>query len=94
MLKDEQNMKTIKIQEELNQWLVEYITSSIHSMEAEDSEEFNQWAKSYPREAVQMIVDAECMNDWGYEERSEISEEEAARYAGVLIQRIVSSWHL
>ena len=40
-------MGNIKIKSELEQWLVKYITDSIHGMQAEDSDEFNKWAKSF-----------------------------------------------
>lgn len=36
----------------------------------------------------------EFTNDWGYEERKEISEDEAIEYAHSLIQRILNSWYL
>ena len=42
-------METIKI-EDLKEWLVDYITMNIHSMESEESEEFNNWAKSFEKE--------------------------------------------
>ena len=34
------------------------------------------------------------MNDWGYDERSEVPEEEAILYARALIDRILSSWYM
>ena len=87
-------MKKINIKNELESWLVDYITDTIHSMEAEDLEEFNQWAKSFKRDEADFVVKMEFVNDWGYDERTEITEEEAIKYAGILIQRIVDNWFL
>ena len=87
-------MKKINIKNELESWLVDYITDTIHSMEAEDLEEFNQWAKSFKRDEADFVVKMEFVNDWGYDERTEITEDEAIKYAGILIQRIVDNWFL
>lgn len=83
---------TIKI-EDLKEWLVDYITMNIHSMESEESEEFNNWAKSFEKEEAEFVVRAEFVNDWGYDNRNEISIKEASEYAQALIQRILSTWY-
>lgn len=83
-------METIKI-EDLKEWLVDYITMNIHSMESEESEEFNNWAKSFEKEEAEFVVRAEFVNDWGYDNRNEISIKEASEYAQALIQRILST---
>lgn len=85
-------MDTIKI-EDLKEWLVDYITMNIHSMESEESEEFNNWAKSFEKEEAEFVVRAEFVNDWGYDNRNEISIKEASEYAQALIQRILSTWY-
>lgn len=85
-------METIKI-EDLKEWLVDYITMNIHSMESEESEEFNNWAKSFEKEEAEFVVKAEFVNDWGYDNRNEISIKEASEYAQALIQRILSTWY-
>lgn len=85
-------MGTIKI-EDLKEWLVDYITMNIHSMESEESEEFNNWAKSFEKEEAEFVVRAEFVNDWGYDNRNEISIKEASEYAQALIQRILSTWY-
>lgn len=87
-------MGNIKIKSELEQWLVKYITDSIHGMQAEDSDEFNKWAKSFKEEEASFVVGAEFTNDWGYDERNEVTQEEAKEYAHALIQRILDSWYL
>lgn len=87
-------MKTINIKEELNQWLVDYITDTIHNLEAEDSIEFNKWAKSFKKEEAEFVVNMEFVNDWGYDGRNEIPEEEAIDYAQVLLKRILDNWYL
>lgn len=86
-------MKTINIDEELQEWLVNYLINAIHGLESDDLK-FNQWAKSYPRKAVDLIVCAEFDNDWGYGECREVTEEEAKQYAEALLQRIVNTWYL
>lgn len=87
-------MNMINIKNELETWLIDYITNAIHGFEAKDSEEFNQWAKSFKRDEADFIVKMEFANDWGYDERTEISEDEAIKYAGPLIQRILDNWFL
>lgn len=42
-------MDFIKNNKELQEWLVNYITDSIHGFEAEDSAEFNKWAKNFQK---------------------------------------------
>lgn len=86
-------MKTIKMNE-LSNWLVTYITDFIHGAQAENAPEFLKLAKSFKREEAESIVKAEFVNDWGYDERSEISEEEAILYARALLERILSSWFM
>ena len=86
-------MKTIKMNE-LSNWLVTYITDFIHGAQAENAPEFLKWAKSFKREEAESIVKAEFVNDSGYDERSEISEEEAILYARALLERILSSWFM
>ena len=86
-------MKTIKMHL-LSNWLVTYITDFIHGAQAENAPEFLKWAKSFKREEAESIVKAEFVNDWGYDERSEISEEEAILYARALLERILSSWFM
>ena len=86
-------MKTIKMNE-LSNWLVTYITDFIHGAQAENAPEFLKWAKSFKREEAESIVKAEFVNDRGYDERSEISEEEAILYARALLERILSSWFM
>lgn len=87
-------MKSINIKKELNGWLVEYLTNTVHGLESEDSAEFNKWAKAFEREDAQFIVDMEFVNDWGYDEREEVSEEEAIMYAQPLLMRILENWYL
>lgn len=84
----------INIKNELEEWLINYITDEINSLEVEDNQEFNNWAKAYPKEATSTIVKMEFSNDWGYDEREAITEDEASNYAHLLIQRIVDSWYL
>ena len=87
-----QNM--INIKTELKEWLVNYITNNIHGFESEDSPEFNAWAKAFDKEEASFVVDMEFINDWGYDERESISEEEATKYAQPLIKRILENWNL
>lgn len=84
----------IKIKTELNEWLVTYITSTINNLEANEPVGFNEWAKSFKKEEAQFVVNMEFTNDWGYEKREEITEEEATEYAHSLIQIILNSWYL
>lgn len=84
----------INVKKDLENWLVNYITDTIHQLEAENSEAFNKWAKNFEREEAEFVVSMEFGVDWGYEERKEISEEEAAEYASSLIQTILDNWYL
>ena len=58
-------MKTIKIKTELKDWLIDNITNTIHGLEAENSDEFNNWAKVFKREEAEFVVNMEFGNDWG-----------------------------
>lgn len=84
----------INVKKDLENWLVNYITDTIHQLEAENSEAFNKWAKNFEREEAEFVVSMEFGVDWGYEERKEISEEEVAEYASSLIQTILDNWYL
>lgn len=86
-------MKTIKINEELQQWVIDYITNTVHQLESEESKEFNQWAKSFKKEEAEFLVDMEFINDWGYDERKEIPEEEAQKYADSLLKVVLDNWY-
>ena len=84
----------INIKTELKQWLINFITNSIRSIESEDCTEFNSWVKAFKKEEASFVVDMEFINDWGYDERESISEEEAAKYAQSLIKIILENWYL
>ena len=84
----------INIKTELKEWLVNYITNNIHGFESEDSPKVNAWVKAFDKEKAYLVVDMEFINDWGYDERESISEEEAAKYAQPLIKRILENWNL
>ena len=86
-------MKTIKIKNELESWLVDYLTNTVHNLEAEGSSEFNKWAKSFEREEAAFVVGMEFVNDWGYDKRTEINEEEAEEYAQSLLKVILDNWY-
>jgi len=86
-------MKTIKIKKELENWLVDYLTNTVHNLEAEDSDEFNNWAKAFKREEAAFVVRMEFVNDWGYDKRTEITEEEAEKYAQSLLKIILNNWY-
>lgn len=87
-------MKQINIKKDLRRWLIEYITDTIHGIEAEDFDEFNKWAKSFEKEEAEFVVDMEFGNDWGYDVRETVSEEEAMKYAQTLLQDIIDNWYL
>ena len=90
-------MKKIKIKEELEDWLVDYITDYVHKLEAvntPENEEFNKWAKSFKREEAKFVVKTEFVNDWYYDERTEILENEATEYAQSLLRVILDNWYL
>lgn len=84
-------MNTIK-KEELNNWLIDNLYIAMHSFEAQDSPEFQAWADGFPKDAAQIIVNAEYGEDWEDDDREEIPEEEAKQYVGILLQRLVSNW--
>ena len=86
-------MKSIKIKNELENWLVDYLTNTVHNLEAEGSPEFNKWAKSFEREEAAFVVGMEFVNDWGYDKRTEINEEEAEEYAQSLLKVILDNWY-
>ncbi len=84
----------IKIESELKEWLVNYITNTIRNTRAENSEEFNNWAIHFKKDLAEFEVNAEFANDWGYDERDEIPEKEAEEYADCLIERLCDNWSL
>ena len=88
-------MKMININNELEKWLVDYITDFVHQAESENhsSPEFDKWAKSFPRDEAEFVVGMEFTNDWGYDEREEVSEEEAEKYAHELLKTIFDNWY-
>lgn len=86
-------MKAINIKKELDNWLVDYLTDTVHNLEAKDSDEFTKWAKSFEREEAAFVVGMEFVNDWGYDKRTEISEEEAEEYAQTLLKTILDNWY-
>lgn len=86
-------MKTIKIKTELEDWLIDNITNTIHGLEAENADEFNNWAKAFEREEAEFVVNMEFGNDWGYDTRDEITEEEAVEYAQSLLKTILDNWY-
>lgn len=79
---------------DLEKWLVDYITESIHNYKVEDNEEFNKWANSFEREEAEFVVNMEFMVDFGNEERQCIPTSEAQEYASFLIQKILDVWYL
>lgn len=87
-------MKTIQIKEELCDWLINYITNTIHGLEAENSTEFNKWAKNFKREEAEFVVNMEFANDWGNDQREQISSKEATEYAQSILKIILDNWHL
>lgn len=87
-------MKKINIVNELESWLIDYLTNTIHNLEAEDSEEFNKWAKSFERDEAEFVVNMEFVNDWSYDQRTEITEEEATKYANSLLRKILDRWYI
>lgn len=86
-------MNLINIKKGLKEWLVNYITNTIHGLEAENSAEFNNWAKSFEKEEAEFVVNMEFVNDWGYDECEEVSEEDAKKYAQLLLQKILDNWY-
>lgn len=87
-------MKTINIKDELEKWLVDYITDTVHKLETGDSKEFNNWAKAFKKEEAAFVVDMEFVNDWAYDKRTEITEKEAEQYALSLLKIILDNWYI
>lgn len=91
-------MEQINVKTELKEWLVDYITDTIHGLRCEDrsfdNEAFNGWAHSFKREEAAFVVNMEFVVDWGYSTQEYISNEEACKYAQTLIQIIVDKWYL
>lgn len=87
-------MKKINIKNELETWLIDYITNTIHGLRGEDFDDFNKWAKSFKREEAEFVVNMEFVNEWGYDDRTEVTEDEAAEYADILLKRILDNWYL
>ena len=87
-------MKMINIKKDLENWLVDYLTDTVRNLEAKDSTDFNDWAKSFERDEAAFVVGMEFVNDWGYDERTEISEEEAEEYAQTLLKIILENWYM
>ena len=85
----------INIKNELENWLVDYITDFVHEVkvEGQPNPEFEEWAKSFPREEAEYVVGMEFTNDWGYDKRKEVSEEEAEKYAHSLLKTIFDNWY-
>ena len=91
-------MKTTIKLVSLRYWLIEHITSYIHSLKVKDDwvskDEFNKWAKTFKREEAAFVVNMEYMVDWGNETRSLIPIEEVEKYAQSLIQKIIDKWYM
>ena len=79
--------------EKLKEWLIDYITDTIHQLES-DSPEFNAWAKSFKRAEADFVVNMEFVVDWGDDERSEIPEDEAMSYGNTLMKVILDRWYI
>ena len=79
---------------ELQNWIIDYITDTIHNLEC-DNNEFNEWARSFERDEADFVVG---MDMWELEEeiegKTEFSEEEAVKLAHSFIQKIVDHWYL
>lgn len=87
-------MNFIKKDEELTEWLINYITDFIHHCEADDLPAFDLWTKNFKREEAEFVVNMEFINDWGYDERKNIPQNEAEEYAQALIRIILDKWYL
>ena len=85
----------INIKNDLENWLVDYITDFVHEVKVEGQQnpEFEKWAKSFQRDEAEFVVGMEFTNDWGYDEREEVSEEEAEEYAQELLKTIFDNWY-
>ena len=84
----------INIKNDLANWLVNWLTNAVHNTESEDSPEFNKWAKSFEEDEANTLVSMEFCNDWGYDTRTEITEDEAEKYANKLLQVILNNWYI
>ena len=87
------NIVMINIKQDLEKWLVDHITDTIHGLKAEDSGDFNKWAKNFEHSEAEFVVSMEFGNDWEYDRRDEVSEEEASEYADALMKRILDNWY-
>ena len=58
----------------LREWLIDYITDTIHGMKAENSPEFDLWAASFKREEAEFVVNMEYLVECGDELREEMKE--------------------
>lgn len=91
-------MKTTIKLASLRYWLIEHITSYIHSLKVKDDwvskDEFNKWAKTFKRKEAAFVVNMEYEVDWGNETRSSIPIEEVEKYAQSLIQKIIDKWYM
>jgi hypothetical protein len=85
-------MKMINIENELATWVIDYITNSVHNSEAENSPEFNKWAKSFERDEAAVLVNMEFGPYWGYDKRTEVTEKEAEQYAEKLLKIVFDNW--
>lgn len=83
----------INIKTELQEWVVDYIVDTIHSLTS-DSEEFNAWAKSFERDEAELVVNMKFNVDFGYDERESITDEEAQAYADKLLTIIINAWYM
>ena len=86
-------MEKIK-KDDLKNWLIDYITDTIRGLKTDDSEDFNRWAANFKKEEAEFLVKMEYINDWGYDERTEIDRDEAEKYANVLMEDILKNWYL
>ncbi len=83
----------INIKNDLANWVIDWITNAVHNTTSDDSADFNNWAKSFDRDEAAFVVSMEFANDWGYDTRTEIAEEEAEKYSQKLLQVILNNWH-
>jgi len=86
---------TIK-KNELRNWIVNEVTTSIQRLASDDKNEqaLDAWARAFDGERAAFLVDAEFVNDWGYDERTEIPVCEAREYARDIMLQILDSWYL
>ena len=78
----------------LREWLIDYITETIHSLKADGSPEFDKWAASFKRDEAEFVVNMEYIVECGDELREEISEDEAREYAEPFLRKILDNWYL